>query len=148
MSRFRCQGREREKRDIEVVMRKRREIEKAVIKCHNLLVILQMVSRLLAVFHCFLPKNRWRATVSPLKTAVARDAFTQSVISLSIMHVSLSEKKSVLLVKTSKIIGREKHGHSAVRGRLYLPKPKSFECNKFSFFFFSSSPFQITKYLF
>lgn len=85
-----------------------------------------MVSRFLAVFHCSLPKNWWRATVSPLKTAVERDAFTQPVISLSITHVSLSEK-SVLLVTPQKIIGREKHGHCAVTCELYLPKLEPLE---------------------
>lgn len=61
------------------------EEEEAVMKCHNLPVILQMASQLLAAFHCSMPKSWWRATVSPLKTAVERDAFTQPVISPTIM---------------------------------------------------------------
>lgn len=65
--------------------RREREEEEAVMKCHNLPVILQMASRLLAAFHCSMPKSWWRATVSPLKTAMERDAFTQPVISPTIM---------------------------------------------------------------
>lgn len=84
-------------------------------KCHNLPVILQMASRLLAAFHCSLAKRWWRATVRCGERHIHSTChFTRHYAPFP------QKKKKILLVMTGEIIGCEKHGRMRVRDSLCL----------------------------